>query len=128
MAEKKIEGRTVRYDRMPADKGLDMLLRVVQVLGAADDIAAVLFSGRLDTDAAAIAAIAKFCRTMDRKVIYDILIEMASECRIDGEQVVPGVLDLNELISIAVFALRTEFGSFFTDGAGAVLQRARPAA
>ena len=73
MAEKKINGRTVRYDRMPADQGLDMLLRVVQVLGAADDVAAVLFSGEVDTDAATIAAIAKFCRTMDRREIYGIL-------------------------------------------------------
>lgn len=128
MAEKKINGRTVRYDRMPADQGLDMLLRVVQVLGAADDVAAVLFSGEVDTDAATIAAIAKFCRTMDRREIYGILIEMAGHCRIDGEAVVVGVLDLDELIQVAIFALRSEFGGFFTGGAGAVLQKARQAA
>jgi hypothetical protein len=129
MAEKKINGRTVRYDRLPADKGLKMLLRVLKVLGPAKGLLeAIAAEDPGQSDLLAMAAIASFIGEMDNDAVYTLIMDMVAECRVDGDLAVPGVMDLPELLSVAMFALQTEFGGFFADGAGSALLRARPAA
>lgn len=129
MAEKKINGRTVRYDRLPSDEGLKMLLRVLKVLGPASGlIEAIAAEDEARRDMLAMQAIASFTAEMDSDAVYALIIDMVRHCHVDGDQAVPGIMDLQELLSVAMFALQTEFGSFFADGAGSVLQRMRPAA
>lgn len=129
MAEKKIAGRTVRYDRLPADAGLKMLLRVLKVLGPADGLLeAIAEEDEARADVMALRAIVTFAKEMDNEAVYTLLIDMVKACRIDNEPAVPGIMDLNELIQVAMFALQTEFGGFFVEGAGSVLLKARPAA
>jgi hypothetical protein len=128
MAEKKINGRTVRYDRMPADQGLKMLLRVMKVLGPAKGIIeAIAAEDEKTRDALGMTAIVSFIEKMDEAAVYDLIIDMASECRVNGEPAVPGIMDLQELLSVAMFALQTEFGGFFADGAGSVLRKTQAA-
>lgn len=129
MAEKKIGGRTVRYDRLPADQGLKMLLRVLKVLGPASGlIEAIAAEDEARRDMLAMQAIASFTAEMDSEAVFSLVMDMVRHCHIDGDQAVPGIMDLQELLSVAMFALQTEFGSFFADGAGSVLQRMRPTA
>lgn len=129
MAEKKIAGRTVRYDRLPADEGLRMLLRVLKVLGPASGlIEAIATDDEAKRDLIAMQAIASFTNDMDTEAVYSLIMDMVRHCHIDGDQAVPGIMELKELLAVAMFALQTEFGSFFVEGAGSVLQKVRPAA
>lgn len=129
MAEKKINGRTVRYDRLPADEGLKMLLRVLKVLGPASGlIEAIAAEDDSQRDLLAMSAIASFVGQMDNDAVFTLIMDMVRHCHIDGDQAVPGIMDLQELLSVAMFALQAEFGSFFADGAGSVLQKVRSAA
>lgn len=124
MAEKKINGRTIRYDRLPADEGLKMLLRVLKVLGPAKGlIEAIAAEDEATRDALGMTAIVGFIEKMDEKAVYDLIIDMVGQCRIDGDLAVPGIMDLQELLAVAMFALQSEFGGFFADGAGSVLRK-----
>ncbi|WP_406858490.1 phage tail assembly chaperone [Alsobacter sp. KACC 23698] len=128
MAEKKIANRTYRYDRMPADQGLRMLLRLLKVLGPARGIIeAIAESDEAERDAKAMSAIGDFIGEMDSDAVYSIVMDMVKQVRVDGELAVPGVMDLQELLQVAMFALQTEFGSFFADGAGSALLKGRAA-
>ena len=129
MAEKKIAGRTVRYDRLPADEGLRMLLRVLKVLGPASGlIEAIATEDEAKRDLIAMQAIAAFTVDMDTDAVFALIMDMVRHCHIDGDEAVPGIMELKELLAVAMFALQTEFGSFFVEGAGSVLQRVKPAA
>lgn len=129
MAEKKINDRTVRYDRLPADQGLKMLLRVLKVLGPAKGIIeAIASEDEAQSDMLAMSAIAAFTAEMNSDEVYGLIIDMVKHCHVDGTPAVPGIMDLKELLAVAMFALQTEFGSFFDDGAGSVLQRMSRAA
>lgn len=129
MAEKKINGRTVRYDRLPADEGLKMLLRVLKVLGPASGlIEAIAAEDEARRDMLAMQAIASFTTEMDSDAVYELIMDMVRHCTVDSAEAIPGVMDLQELLATAMFALQTEFGSFFAEGAGSVLQKARRAA
>lgn len=129
MAEKKIEGRTVRYDRLPADEGLKMLLRVLKVLGPASGlIEAIAAEDEAKRDMLALQAITSFTAEMDSEAVYSLIMDMVRHCHVDGAEAVPGVMDLKELLATAMFALQTEFGYFFAEGAGSVLQKASRAA
>ncbi|HEV7258932.1 MAG TPA: hypothetical protein VGN82_14220 [Bosea sp. (in: a-proteobacteria)] len=129
MAEKKIQGRTVRYDRLPADEGLKMLLRVLKVLGPASGlIEAIATEDEARRDMLAMQAIASFTADMDTDAVFSLVMDMVRHCHVDGDEAVPGVMDLQELLAIAMFALQTEFGHFFADGAGSVLQKVSRAA
>ena len=83
MAEKKINGRTVRYDRLPADEGLMMLLRVVKVLGPAKGIIeAIAAEDETQSDLLAMAAIASFAETMDSDAVFRLIMEIGrASCR-----------------------------------------------
>lgn len=125
MAEKKINGRTVRYDRLPADQGLKMLLRVLKVLGPAKGIIeAIASEDEAKSDMLAMSAIASFTSDMDSDAVFGLIMDMVRDCRVDGEPAVPGVMDLKELLAVAMFALQTEFGHFFEEGAGSALLKA----
>jgi hypothetical protein len=125
MAEKKINGRTVRYDRLPADEGLKMLLRVLKVLGPASGlIEAIAAEDEARRDMLALQAITSFTAEMDSDAVFSLIMDMVRHCHIDGSEAIPGIMDLQELLSVAMFALQTEFGSFFAEGAGSVLQKA----
>lgn len=129
MAEKKINDRTVRYDRLPADEGLKMLLRVLKVLGPAKGIIeAIASEDPAQSDMLAMSAIASFTNEMDSDAVFSLIMDMVKHCHIDGDQAVPGIMDLKELLSVAMFALQTEFGHFFEDGAGSVLRKVARAA
>ncbi len=129
MAEKKISGRTVRYDRLPADEGLKMLLRVLKVLGPASGlIEAIAAEDEARRDMLALQAITSFTSEMDSDAVFSLIMDMVKHCHIDGDPAVPGIMDLQELLAVAMFALQTEFGHFFGEGAGSVLQKVKPGA
>lgn len=125
MAEKKIGGRTVRYDRLPGDQALDLMLRLLQLLGEGDTLLeAVLTADEGESDKLAIVGLLKFAKNMNVPEVKGFILEMVGHCRIDGAEAIPGVMDLAEVIQTAQFAIKTEFGGFFADGAGSVLLKA----
>lgn len=130
MAEKKIAGRTVKYERLPGDQGLDLMLRLLQILGDGDTILeAILTADEGESEKLAVVGILKFAKNMNRSEVKAFILEMVGHCRIDGAEAIPGVMDLTEILAVAQFAIKTEFGSFFADGAGSVLLKAaNPAA
>lgn len=125
MAEKKINGRTVKYERLPGDQALDLMLRLLQLLGEGDTLLeAVLTADEGESDKLAIVGLLKFAKNMNVPEVKGFILEMVGHCRIDGAEAIPGVMDLSEIIQTAQFALKTEFGGFFADGAGSVLLKA----
>lgn len=125
MAEKKINGRTVRCDRLPGDQGLDVLLRLLQMLGDGDTLLeAMLTADEGESDKLALIGLLKFAKNMDVQQVKGFILEMVSHCKIDGMDATPGIMDVTEILAVAQFALKTEFGSFFADGAGSVLLKA----
>lgn len=125
MAERKIAGRTVRYDRLPGDQGLDVLLRLLQMLGDGDTLLeAMLTADEGESDKLALIGLLKFAKGMDVPTVKGFILEMVGHCKIDGMDATPGIMDVSEILAVAQFALKTEFGSFFADGAGSVLLKA----
>lgn len=125
MAEKKISGRTVRYDRLPGDQGLDVLLRLLQMLGDGDTLLeAMLTADDGESDKLALIGLLKFAKNMDVPQVKGFILEMVGHCKIDGMDATPGIMDVTEILAVAQFALKTEFGGFFADGAGSVLLKA----
>lgn len=125
MAEKKINNRTVRYDRLPGDQGLDVLLRLLQILGDGDTIIeALLTADDGESDKLAAVGILKFAKNMNVPEVKGFILEMVGYCHIDGAPAIPGVMDVTEIFKVFQFALQTEFGGFFADGAGSVLLKA----
>ncbi|MEP9376206.1 phage tail assembly chaperone [Aquabacter sp. CN5-332] len=137
MAEKKINGVTYRYDRLPADQGFPLLLRVLKMLGSAKGAAAVLTDANLSLASIAAAAAnpaivgsaLEFLGDMDTTEVYALVEEMVSNCRADGEPAVIGVKpsDTAEMLQVAFFAFQTEFGGFFGDGTGSGGKKPAPA-
>ena len=80
------------------------------------------------SDMLAMQAIASFTNEMDSDAVFSLIMDMVKHCHVDGDPAVPGIMDLKELLAVAMFALQTEFGGFFDEGAGSVLQRAVRAA
>ncbi len=125
MAEKKIGGRTVRYDRLPGDQALDLMLRLLQLLGEGDTLLeAVLTADDSESDKLAIVGLLKFAKNMNVPEVKGFILEMVGHCMVDGVEPTPGMMDLQEIIQTAQFAIKTEFGGFFADGAGSVLLKA----
>ncbi|MCO5092058.1 phage tail assembly chaperone [Bosea sp. (in: a-proteobacteria)] len=128
MAEKKINGRHVRYDRLPGDQALDLMLRLLQLLGEGDTLLeAVLTADDGESDKLAIVGLLKFAKNMNVPEVKGFILEMVGHCMVDGLEATPGMMDLQELIATAQFAIKTEFGGFFADGAGSVLLKAAKA-
>ncbi|WP_377838703.1 phage tail assembly chaperone [Bosea sp. UC22_33] len=128
MAEKKIGGRTVRYDRLPGDQALDLMLRLLQLLGEGDTLLeAVLTADEGESDKLAIVGLLKFAKNMNVPEVKGFILEMVGHCMVDGVEPTPGMMDLQEIIQTAQFAIKTEFGGFFADGAGSVLLKAAKA-
>lgn len=125
MAEKKINGRTVRYDRLPGDIGLDVLLRLLQILGDGDTLLeSLLTADDGESDRLAVVGLLKFAKNMSVPEVKGFILEMVGHCKIDGMDATPGIMDVTEILAVAQFALKTEFGGFFGDGAGSVLLKA----
>lgn len=128
MPEKKINGRHVRYDRLPGDQALDLMLRLLQLLGEGDTLLeAVLTADEGESDKLAIVGMLKFAKNMNVPEVKGFILEMVEHCMIDGAEAVPGMMDLTEILATAQFAIKTEFGGFFADGAGSVLLKAAKA-
>lgn len=129
MAEKKINGRTVRYDRLPGDQGIDVLLRLLQMLGDGDVLLeAILTADEGESDKLALIGLLKFAKNMNVPEVKGFILEMVGYCKIDGLDATPGIMDVGEILAVAQFAIKTEFGGFFADGAGSVLLKAARAA
>jgi hypothetical protein len=129
MAEKKINNRTVRYDRLPGDQGLDVLLRLLQLLGEGDTLLeAVLTADEGESDKLALIGLLKFAKNMNVPEVKAFILEMVGHCKIGGMDATPGIMDVTEILAVAQFAIKAEFGGFFADGAGSVLLKASRAA
>lgn len=129
MAERKINSRTVRYDRLPGDQALDLMLRLLQLLGEGDTLLeAVLTAEEGESDKLAVVGLLKFAKNMNVPEVKGFILEMVGHCMVDGKEAIVGVMDLQEIIQTAQFAIKTEFGGFFAEGAGSVLLKASRAA
>lgn len=126
MAEKKINGRHVRYDRLPGDKALDLMLRLLQMLGDGDTILeSILVEDDDESDIQAKLGMLKFAKNMNVPEVKAFILEMVGHCMVDGLEATPGMMALDEILDTAAFAIRTEFGSFFDEGVGSVLLKAK---
>lgn len=120
MAEKKINGVLYRYDRLPATEGIPLMLRLLKVIGPAKGILSAIIAegGEEQRDAAALVGIADFMTTIDTDAVMSIISDVVRHCRADGEPAVLGVKPqgTKEALQVTMFALQTEFGSFFGEG------------
>lgn len=112
MAERKIQGRTVRFDRLPADQGVRMLLRFLKVMGPVHGTLRVIQEREAQPELGAYDGIlATVAARIDETEIASMLGDLAKECMIDGMEAIPGMMTTEELVEVALFAAQVEFGA-----------------
>lgn len=124
MAERVIDGRTYRYDRSKGEESVRLALRALKLIGPAEDLVAAI----IDADEAAEpAALVALVEAMDEGALADMMRWFVSNTRENGRLIedTHGVMERDEFVSVALFAMQVEFGAFFRDGVGATVQRAR---
>ena len=122
MAEKQWNGRSYRYDRLPADQSLRLLARLLKVFGpAATILGAIGEQDESKRDAAFMVALPEFLAKMDDTAVVDLILEVVKMARVEGKPAIPGVMELDELIQTAFFVLSTEYSSFLGGSAGSFL-------
>lgn len=124
MAEQVISGRTYRYDRSTGEDSVRLALRALKLVGPAEDLVAAIVDEDEDAEPAALVALVD---AMDEGALADLMKWFISNTREDGRPIenTYGVLERDEFVAVALFAMRVEFGGFFRDGVGATVQRAR---
>lgn len=124
MAERVIDGRTYRYDRATGEDAVRLALRALKLIGPAEDLAAAIVD---DDEAAEPAALIALVDAMDEGGLADLMKWFVSNTRENGRPIenTHSVMERDEFVAVALFAMRAEFGQFFRDGVGATVQRAR---
>jgi hypothetical protein len=124
VAERVIEGRTYRYDRAKGEDAVRLALRALKLIGPAEDLVAAIIAENEDAEPAALVSLVE---AMDAGALADLLKWFVSNTRENGRLIedTHGVMERDEFVAVALFAMRVEFGGFFRDGVGATVQRAR---
>jgi hypothetical protein len=115
MTEREIDGIFYRCEKLPAEQGLELFLRVSAAFSDAQGLfeAIALDSG----DADLIRQFFAFARGMDPKVIHPLIMDLSRlPKRADGAAA--SDLDLEGLVQLAFFAIGVNFGSFLPVGLG----------
>lgn len=123
MAERRIGGRTYRYDKANGADGLRILLRALKLLAPAGPLLEAVASGDEAKEPAALLAAID---GLDGDAIATLITDLVSQTRENGRLIGDtfGVMPREELLQVGLFALQVEFGAFWTEGAGAVIRRA----
>lgn len=116
MAEREIDGTFYRCEKLPAEPGLDLFLRVSAAFSDAQGLfEAIALEGG---DADVIRQFFAFARDMDPKVIQPLIMELSRLPVLADPEVKPEPLDLEGLVELAFFAIGVNFGSFLPVGLG----------
>jgi len=136
VAEKKIGKLTYRCEQLPAMQTVRMGRRIGNVLGGSLPQLYSVFSlqDEADQNAAAIAAFSAMAANLDER-FDDLVRELAEMCQVKWEgqwedvnvEIEEYVQDAGTLIAIAVFALQTNFKSFFSGPLANLLGNRTPA-
>lgn len=118
MADREIDGVFYRCEKLPAEQGLDLFLRVSAAFSDAQGLfeAIALETG----DADLIRQFFTFSRGMDPKVIQPLILELSRLPKPTDPAEKPEPLDLQGLVELAFFAIGVNFGSFLPVGLGAL--------
>jgi len=124
VAERVIEGRTYRYDRAKGEEAVRLALRALKLIGPAEDLVAAIID---EDEEAEPAALVTLVEAMDVGDLADLMKWFVSNTSENGRPIEDtyGVMERDEFVAVALFAMRVEFGGFFRDGVGATVQRAR---
>lgn len=124
MAERVIDGRTYRYDRAKGEESVRLALRALKLIGPAEDLVAAIIDADEDVEPAALVALVD---EMDEGALADLMKWFVSNTRENGRLIedTHGLMERDEFVAVALFAMQVEFGAFFRDGVGATVQRAR---
>lgn len=114
MAEREIDGTFYRCEKLPAEQGLELFLRVSAAFSDAQGLfeAIALDSGAADL----IRQYFTFSRGMDPKVIQPLIMELSRLPKPADPDAKPDPLDLQGLVELAFFAIGVNFGSFLPVG------------
>jgi hypothetical protein len=124
VAERVIGGRTYRYDRATGEESVRLALQALKLIGPAEDLVAAIINADETAEPAALVALVD---TLDEGVLAGLMKWFVSNSRENGRPIEDtyAVMDREEFIAVAMFAMQIEFGAFFRDGVGATVQRAR---
>lgn len=124
MAECVIEGRTYRYDRAKGDDAVRLALRALKLIGPAEALVAAIIDEDEEAEPVALVALVD---DLDAPGLADLMKWLVSNTRENGRPIEEtyGVMERDEFVAVALFAMRVEFGGFFRAGVGATVQRAR---
>lgn len=126
MSERTIQGRHVRFDPLPADLSLKLMLRILRVMRPATPIFRAVMC-RMDEGGAQDVDV-DFAALLDDDDVAELLRELVAECRVDGSPAVPGVMEPAELVETALFAAAVEYRRImrpWNEAAGMSFTRAR---
>lgn len=124
MAERVIDGRTYRYDRAKGEESVRLALRALKLIGPAEDLVAAIIDADEEAEPEALVHLVE---AMDDGALADLMKWFVANTRENGRLIedTHGVMERDEFVSVALFAMQVEFGTFFRDGVGATVQRAR---
>lgn len=124
MAERVIEGRTYRYDRAKGEDAVRLALRALKIIGPAEALVAAIIDEDEEAEPAALVALVD---EVDAPGLADLMKWLVSNTRENGRPIEDtfAVMERDEFVAVALFAMQVEFGGFFRDGVGATVQRAR---
>lgn len=116
MVEREIDGIFYRCDKLPAERGLELFLRVSAALSSARGLFEAIALNSDDSDL--IREFFTFAREMDPKVIHPLIMDLSRiPQRADGAPT-SSDLDVQGLVELAFFAIGVNFGSFLPVGLG----------
>lgn len=124
MAEREINGTLFTCEMLPAEQGLDLLMRFMRVAGPAAGVLEAAIRDGANVDV--LRELAGFMARADSEAVGKLVLDLAKVCKRDGEPA--QAANLAELLKLAAFALEAQFGDFFGEHLAGMITREAGAA
>lgn len=116
-AERKIGATVYRCEKLPAEQGLDLFLRVTKLFRVMPDLL-----GSIVAKDASKVAISTFMAVvlsdeLDRDEAKRLLIELVQTCQVGSDPCIVGVkpADMSDVVKVAWFAMEAQFKDFLAE-------------
>ena len=114
-----INGTLFTCEMLPAEQGLDLLMRFMRVAGPAAGVLEAAIRDGANADV--LRELAGFMARADVDEVRKLVLELAKLCKRDGEPAQAS--NLGELLKLAAFALEVQFADFFDENLAGLISR-----
>lgn len=119
MDSRTINGTLFTCEMLPAEQGLDLLMRFMRVAGPAAGVLEAAIRDGANADV--LRELAGFMARADVDEVRKLVLELAKLCKRDGEPA--QAANLGELLKLAAFALEAQFADFFDENLAGLISR-----